>query len=100
MKTVPTRAVESTAERCINEHGFSLHADVRCAAHQRNQLERRCRYITRPAIANERLNRNTAGDVVLELKSPYRDGTALISSCRRWNSDHASPPWCPGRGSI
>jgi hypothetical protein len=34
-----------------------------------------CRYITRPAIANERLTLNRAGQVVLTLKTPYRDGT-------------------------
>ena len=31
-----------------------------------------------PAIANERLKRNQAGQVVLQLKSPYRDGTTHI----------------------
>jgi hypothetical protein len=36
------------------------------------------RYITRPAIANERLKRNRAGQVVLQLKSPYKDGTTYI----------------------
>ena len=41
-------------------------------------LERLCRYITRPAIANERLARNGAGDVVLQLKSAWRDGTTHI----------------------
>ena len=46
--------------------------------HQRKELERLCRYITRPAIANERLKRNRAGQVVLQLKSPYRDGTTHI----------------------
>ncbi|MCI0733225.1 MAG: transposase [Methylococcaceae bacterium] len=45
---------------------------------QRNPLERPCRYITRPAIANERLKYNRAGDVVLQLKSPYQDGTTHI----------------------
>jgi Putative transposase len=40
-----------------------------------------CRYITRSAIAKERLQRNRAGDVVLQLKTPgrhdpYRDVTA------------------------
>ena len=35
-------------------------------------------YITRPAIANERLKRNRAGQVVLQLKSPYKDGTTHI----------------------
>lgn len=36
------------------------------------------RYITRPAIANERLSTNQNGDVVLRLKSPYQDGTTHI----------------------
>jgi hypothetical protein len=47
-------------------------------ADQRKQVERLCRYITRPAIANERLSRNAKGQVVLRLKSPYRDGTTHI----------------------
>jgi hypothetical protein len=41
-------------------------------------LEQLCRYITRPAIANERLSLNEAGQVVLKLKAPYRDGTTQI----------------------
>ena len=51
---------------------------MRCGAGQRKELERLCRYITRPAIANERLKRNRAGQVVLQLKSAYRDGTTHI----------------------
>ena len=51
---------------------------MRCSAHQRKDLERLCRYITRPAIANERLKRDGAGDVVLQLKSAWRDGTTHI----------------------
>jgi len=52
---------------------------------KRKELERLCRYITRPEIANERLKRNQAGQVVLQLKSPtamappYRDVAARIS---------------------
>jgi hypothetical protein len=38
---------------CAKAHGFSLHPGVRCGAHQRKELERLCRYITRPAMANE-----------------------------------------------
>ena len=53
-------------------HGFSLHAGVRSGVGKREKLERLCRYITRPAIANERLKRNRAGDVVLQLKLPVR----------------------------
>ena len=78
LQTVPSRAADSTQPGCVSAHGFSLHAAVRCGAHQRKELERLCRYITRPAIANERLKRNQAGQVVLQLKSPYRDGTTHI----------------------
>jgi Putative transposase len=42
-------------------------------ADQRAELEQLCRYITRPAIANERLKRNRAGDVVgLPTRDPPR----------------------------
>ena len=41
-------------------------------------LEHLCRYITRPAIANERLSVNRAGQVVLKLKTAWRDGTSHI----------------------
>ena len=51
---------------------------MRWRADQRLELEQLCRYITRPAIANERLKRNRAGQVVLQLKSPYKDGTTHI----------------------
>jgi hypothetical protein len=51
---------------------------VRWGADQRQQLEHLCRYITRPAIANERLKRNRSGQVVLQLKSSYKDGTTHI----------------------
>jgi hypothetical protein len=49
----------ATAGLCAKAHGFSLHPGVRCGAHQRKELERLCRYITRPAMANEQpLSRN------------------------------------------
>ena len=35
-----------------------------------------CRYVTRPAIANERLERNGAGDVVLQAPPNRRHGVA------------------------
>ncbi len=78
LQTVPTQAVQPTPQRCVNAHGFSLHAEVCCTADQRKKLEHLCRYITRPAIANERLTFNRAGQVVLTLKTPYRDGTTHI----------------------
>jgi hypothetical protein len=76
LQTVPT--APPTPGLFANEQGFSLHAEVCCAAHQRKKLEHLCRYITRPAIANERLALNRAGQMVLTLKTPYRDGTTHI----------------------
>ena len=62
---VSTRALSdqgpSTSELRVNAHGLSLHAALRWRADQRLELEQLCRYITRPAIANERLKRNRAG---------------------------------------
>ncbi len=50
-----------TQQCCVGAYGFSLHAEVRCAIDQRHKLEHLCRYITRPAIANERLTLGTEG---------------------------------------
>ena len=54
------------------------HAAVRCDADERQRLEQLCRYITRPALANERVQINAAGQVVLKLKTAWRDGTTHI----------------------
>ena len=63
---------------CVNAHGFSLHAGVRCEADDRQGIEQLCRYITRPAIANERLSVNREGNVVLKLKTPWHNGPTYI----------------------
>ena len=54
------------------------HAAVRCDSDERQRLEQLCRYITRPALANERVQINSAGQVVLKLKTAWRDGTTHI----------------------
>ena len=54
------------------------HVAVRCDADERQRLEQLCRYITRPALANERVQINSAGQVVLKLKTAWRDGTTHI----------------------
>jgi hypothetical protein len=53
LRAVAGRDENTTAALCAEGHGFSLHAGMRWGAHQRKELERLCRYITRPAIANE-----------------------------------------------
>ncbi|MBK6472490.1 MAG: transposase [Betaproteobacteria bacterium] len=49
-----------------------------CGADDRQALEQLCRYITRPALANERVQTSAAGQVVLKLKTAWRDGTAHL----------------------
>ena len=63
---------------CANIDGFSLNAAVRCGADDRLALEQLCRHITRPVLANERGQTNAAGQVVLKLKTPWRDGTTHL----------------------
>jgi hypothetical protein len=76
---------------------FILHAAMNWGADQRKELEHLCRYITRPAIANERLKRNRAGRVVLQLKSPYKDGTHPY---RHGAAGVHGAPSCPGAAAA
>ena len=72
------RPAQRTRELCANHQGFSLHAGVHCEANDRQGIEQLCRYITRPAIANERLSINREGNVVLKLKTAWRNGATHI----------------------
>ena len=65
--------------RCAAADGFTLHADVRIAARDRDRLERLARYVTRPAIAQERLSLDESGRVVYRLRRPWSDGTTAIA---------------------
>lgn len=86
----PTR--RETAARqplCADIDGFSLHAAVRVEAHVRERLKQLCRYITRPALSDERVQLNAAGQIELKLKTPWRGGTnrttiLVVSRCGRW----------------
>ena len=62
----------------IARDGFSLNCAVGCEAHERAKLERVCRYMARPPIAEERLSLDGDGLVVLELKRAFRDGTTHV----------------------
>jgi hypothetical protein len=63
---------------CIFTCCFSLHAGVAAKAHERKKLERLCRYITRPPVAEKRLSVTRNGMVRYELKTPYCDGTTHV----------------------
>ena len=52
-----------------------MHAGAGIEAEQRGKLERLCRYVSRPAVAEQRLALTERGEVHVQLKSAYRDGT-------------------------
>ena len=58
----------------------SLHAGVAAKADERDKLERLCRYVSRPAIAEKRLSLTIKGMVRYALKTPYRDGTTHVTA--------------------
>ena len=64
--------------RCATIDGFNLHAGVIVPASDRKGLERICRYLARPPLARERLERNSEGDVVLGFKRAWSDGTTGV----------------------
>lgn len=59
--------------------GFDLHAAVAIRADDRAGLERLVRYLLRPAVAQERLTLQPDGNVLVELKSEWSDGTSHLS---------------------
>jgi len=71
--------------RCAQVGGFSLHADVAVPARDRARLERLARYVGRPALATERLHERSDGQLVYELKRPWReDCPSHCTSSSRW----------------
>ena len=64
--------------RCANFAGYSLHAGVGFKATDRAGLERLCRYILRPPLAKERLQRREDGSVEVGLKRVWSDGTSAL----------------------
>ena len=79
LQTLPDcRADNPRAHMVGKVAGFSLHAGVATRAHEREKLERLCRYIARPAVSTKRLSLSRHGKVRYELKTPYDDGTTHV----------------------
>jgi hypothetical protein len=77
LQTVPTRA-DQVRKGVAQYAGFSLHAGIGVEAEQREKLERLTRYVSRPPVSVERLDRTAQGQVRYRLKTPYCDGTTHI----------------------
>src|SRR5207253_6747593 len=58
--------------------GFDLHASITVGADDRAGVERLCRYVLRPPVAQERLALTPDGLVLVTLKSEWHDGTSHL----------------------
>ena len=59
-------------------NSFDLHAGLVVPAGHRDRLERVCRYALRPPVTEDRLNLSNEGQVRLQLRQPWRDGTTDV----------------------
>ena len=78
LQTLPDESDSLSSSPVAETAGFSLHAGVATKVHERDKLERLCRYITRPAISMKRLSLTRNGQVRYELKTPWRNGTTHV----------------------
>ena len=76
----PALARPAPSDRPLHAHleGFDLHAAVAIDADDRDALERLCRYLGRPAIAQDHLKQLDSGQVRVELRHPWSDGTTHL----------------------
>jgi len=73
------KAVPPKGRRQARLGGFDLHANTSVRAKNRPKLERLCRYLLRPPVAEDRLSFRPDGSVLVRLKSPWRDGTSHVA---------------------
>ena len=77
--TPPDESGPRALGRChARSNGFDLHAGLVVPTGQRERLERVCRYALRPPVARERLSVTNAGQVRLQLRQPWADGTTHL----------------------
>jgi hypothetical protein len=70
--------VTSTTARHAHLDGFDLHGNVAVGAHDRERVEKLCRYLLRPPLAQDRLQLTDDGRVLMELRRPWSDGTTHL----------------------
>jgi Putative transposase len=63
---------------CSQAHGFNLHAATKVAANDKQGRLTLCKYILRPSFANDRLQILDDGNVRLDFKKPWSDGTTSV----------------------
>jgi hypothetical protein len=105
--------ITSGGPRHAHVEGFDLHANVAIRGEDRERREQLCRYLLRPAVAQDRLRLTEDGRIVLEpqdllarlaaltprprieLKRPWQDGTShLVFGTRAAITPAAAPTPC------
>src|SRR5206468_3947106 len=74
----PKPPTDDPSDPVAEVRGVNVHARQVVDGRDRRQLERICRYITRPPIAQDRLTERTDGTLELALKSVWKDGTRAV----------------------
>jgi len=98
------RALAYEKPLCASLDGFSLHAATHAGALDQTGREALLRYVLRPPIASERLERRPDALVRITLKKAYADGTVAVDMdplsllCRLASS--VPPPASPWRSRI
>lgn len=73
------RAVDATDEPIADVRGINIHAVQVINGRDRRRVERVCKYITRPPVAQDRLERRPDGKLELTFKKVWRDGTRALA---------------------
>jgi hypothetical protein len=63
---------------CAQAQGFNLHAATKVAANDIQGRLALCKYVLRPPLANDRLKTLGDGQVRIELKKPWPNGTTSV----------------------
>jgi hypothetical protein len=71
-------ACNPSAQKSNNGFGFNLDASVRVPEDDRQRLERLARYMGRPSIAEDRVERREDGRYCLWFKRPWSNGTTAV----------------------
>lgn len=79
LRSAPERVDLPEPGRChARSNGFDLHAGLVVSAGQRDRLERVCRYALRPPVPGDRLSTTGDGQVMLQLRHRWADGTTHL----------------------
>jgi hypothetical protein len=86
LRLVASPSMSSPSKALVAEvWGLNVHAGVCVDGRDRARLERVCRYLARPALAQDRLSRLDDGRLCYRFKKPWADGThsIVLAPCDR-----------------